>query len=384
MREYIDKRLTVEGYKAELKRLILEYEKLSKHALLLYVAAMEKGDFPIGMDMTDSYIISDLLPNGKESKTLDVYIETPGGSGEAAEVIADILRVKHEEVNFIVSGEAKSAGTILALSGDNIIMTETGSLGPIDAQCVVGRKMISAYDYLDWIHKKEKEAQLSPFDITMIAQISPGELMGIQNALEYAKDLVIGWLPKYKFKNWKITETEKKTVTKKMREDRAKEIAEQLVDHSRWRSHGRSLKIKELNAIKLHVNRPDKESLDIINRIQVVLRLLFSTSGAYKIFMTSEDYIIKTAASVGGQPQPLAGQAELSPVQAFEVLCPKCGKYYKMYVKFIDNKQIDEELQRQGFVELPKDAKLHCACGQEIDLTGAKNDIELQAGRKVV
>lgn len=384
MREYIDKHYSAEGYRAELARLISEYKRVSKHDLLIYAAAMEKGAFPISMDMTDSYIISDLLPKRKSRKPLDVYIETPGGSGEAAEVIADIFRSKYSEVNFVVSGEAKSAGTILALSGDNIVMTETGSLGPIDAQCSIGRKVVSAYDYLDWIHKKEKESHLSPFDITMIAQISPGELMGVQNSLEYAKDLVIGWLPKYKFKKWTVTEGRKLPVTDDMKKQRAKEIADELVDHARWRSHGRSLKIKELNQIKLHIDKPKKATLDIINRIQVVIRLLFSTSGAYKIFMTGEDKVIKSAASVSNQPQPIAQQLMASPAQPFETICPKCGYHHKLYVKFVNDKQIDIELHKQGFSELAKDAKVHCSCGQEIDLSGIKNDIEIQTGQKVI
>lgn len=384
MREYIDKHYSADDYRAELARLISEYKKVSKHDLLVYVAAMEKGEFPILMDMTDSYIISDLLPKKKTRKSLDVYIETPGGSGEAAEVIADIFRSKYAEVNFIVSGEAKSAGTILALSGDNIVMTETGSLGPIDAQCSIGRKVVSAYDYLDWIHKKEKEPRLSPFDATMIAQISPGELMGVQNSLEYAKDLVIGWLPKYKFKKWTVTEERGLPVTSAMKEQRAKEIAEKLVDHAKWRSHGRSLKIKELNQIQLHIDKPKKTVLDLINRIQVVIRLLFSSSGAYKIFMTDEDKIIKSAASVSNPPQPIAQQMMAPPAQPFETICQKCGRHHKLYVKFIDDKQIDIELQRQGFSELAKDAKVHCACGQEIDLSGIKNDIEIQTGQKVI
>jgi ClpP class serine protease len=69
---------------------------------------------------------------------IDFYTETPGGSGEAAEEIAKFLRKKFEGVNFVIAGEAKSAGTILVLSGDNIYMTDTGSLGPIDAQVKIG------------------------------------------------------------------------------------------------------------------------------------------------------------------------------------------------------------------------------------------------------
>jgi hypothetical protein len=46
------------------------------------------------------------------------------------------------------------------------------------------------------------------------------------------------WLVKYKFKNWKKTETQKKTVTLQMKRDRASQIGKQLNDTKRWHSHG--------------------------------------------------------------------------------------------------------------------------------------------------
>jgi len=86
----------------------------------------------------------------------------------------------------------------LALSGDEIFMTETGSLGPIDAQLRIGRTVGSAYDYMEWVHEKKMEAQengmLNPFDATMVAQISPSELKGVYNSLEFAKDIVKEWI----------------------------------------------------------------------------------------------------------------------------------------------------------------------------------------------
>jgi ClpP class serine protease len=173
-------------------------------------------------------------------------VETPGGSGEAAEEIAKFLRKKFEEVNFLIAGEAKSAGTILVLSGDNIYMTDTGSLGPIDAQVKIGRSIVSAHDYKAWIDERKKEAaekgDLNPFNAIMVAQISPGELYGVINSLEFAKDLVKEWLEKHKFKNWTETETSKKPVTPEMRKARACEVAEMFCDHTTWRTHGRSLK----------------------------------------------------------------------------------------------------------------------------------------------
>jgi ClpP class serine protease len=137
----------------------------------------------------DFYVIRDLLADKKDLRKVDMYIETPGGSGETAEEIVKFLRNNFDTVSFVVSGEAKSAGTIIALSGDEILMTETGSLGPIDAQMKIGRSVISAYDYMEWVDQKRKEAKeqgmLNPFDATMVAQITPGELCGVSHALKF-------------------------------------------------------------------------------------------------------------------------------------------------------------------------------------------------------
>jgi len=160
----------------------------------------------VPLEQADFYVIRDLLASKKDLQKVDMYIETPGGSGETAEEIVKFLRNNFDTVSFVVSGEAKSAGTIIVLSGDEILMTETGSLGPIDAQMKIGRSVISAYDYIEWVEEKRKEAEeqgrLNPFDATMVAQITPGELGSVFHALKFAEDLVVEWLINYKFKKW--------------------------------------------------------------------------------------------------------------------------------------------------------------------------------------
>ena len=177
MSEYIDRRMSAKGMEEELLRLIGKYNKVRDTYLFVYVGAFGKPipDIPLSID--DYYIIFDMLKEVK-SDNLDFYIETPGGSGEAVEEIVRFIRAKFSNIAFVVSGAAKSAGTIMVLSGDEIIMTDSGSLGPIDAQVKIGRSTISAYDYLEWINEKREEAEkigkLNPFDATMAAQISPG------------------------------------------------------------------------------------------------------------------------------------------------------------------------------------------------------------------
>ncbi|MFH1852582.1 MAG: hypothetical protein ABIA75_09580 [Candidatus Neomarinimicrobiota bacterium] len=94
--------------------LINLYNKHTGRYLFIYASDINKGknrEIDISLVQDDFYTIQDILRESNH-KIVDFYIETPGGSGEAAEEIAKFLHKKFEEVNFIVAGEAKSAGTI--------------------------------------------------------------------------------------------------------------------------------------------------------------------------------------------------------------------------------------------------------------------------------
>jgi len=388
MNEYINKRLSAADLEKELLKLISQYNKIRDTALVVYAASSTKPIPDIPISQEDYYIIYDLLRSRTDLTSVDVYIETPGGSGEAAEEIVRFLRGKFNKVSFVISGEAKSAGTIIVLSGDEILMTKTGSLGPIDAQVKVGRSIVSAYDYVEWVKDKRKEAEgkgrLNPFDATMVAQISPGELSGVLHALKFAEDLVVEWLTNYKFKKWTKTETRKIPVTEEMKNTRATEIAEKLMDHARWRSHGRSIKIDDLEEIGLKIIRVDDDLKlsEIVYKIQTVCRLLFISTTTYKIFATDKEKLFKQATLITSSPKiPQQGVPEVVEIKQ---KCPKCGKAYKMYGKFISNPKIDEDFKKKGFIPFPKNNKLICACGFEIDLSGIRNEIEVKTGRKLI
>src|SRR3972149_2969818 len=386
--EYINRRLSGPELESELLKLISEYNKERDTYLFVYAAAIGKPIPAVPLEQADFYVIRDLLASKKDLQKVDMYIETPGGSGETAEEIVKFLRNNFDTVSFVVSGEAKSAGTIIVLSGDEILMTETGSLGPIDAQMKIGRSVISAYDYIEWVEEKRKEAEeqgrLNPFDATMVAQITPGELGSVFHALKFAEDLVVEWLINYKFKKWSVTESRKIPVTEEMKRKRAEEIAKELTNHSKWRSHGRSIKIDDLEEIGLKITRIDDNPklTEIVYRIQTVCRLLFDTTTSFKIFATQDNKIFRQAVPIGAPiripEKPTVDIAEI------EQKCPKCGETYKIYAKFVSNPKIDVDSKNKGFIPFPKDAKIICKCGFEIDLLGIKNQIEIQTGRKII
>jgi len=386
LNEYIEKGIDIKALENELQSLIKQYNKKRETYLFVYTTAINKRIPDIALQQEDHYIISDLL-RGVSIDKLDFYIETPGGSGEAAEEIVRCLRKKCDHISFVVSGEAKSAGTLIVLSGDEILMTQTGSLGPIDAQIRIGRSPVSAMDYKEWIEKKQSEAQknnyLNPVDATIIAQISPGELQGIYQSLKFAEDLVKGWLPKYKFKNWNITETSKTEVTQQMKVERAKEIVDKLTDRDEWHSHGRSIKIDDLDELLkiIHVD-DDPDLKNLVYRIQMVCKLIFDSSTNYKIFATADYKIFKSATQIPSGILPPNKKAE---VAEFKVVCPKCGQQYSIYIKFSDNKKIDVDLQKKGSKPYPINNKLKCDnCGFSIDLSGVKNQLEMQIGKKAI
>jgi hypothetical protein len=390
MNEYIARKLSVLELEGELRNLIKEYNQIRKSYLFVYASANGNNGNSIPdsiINMDDHFIIHDMLRNCS-SKNLDFYIETPGGSGEAAEEIVRCTRRKFDNVSFVVSGEAKSAGTIIVLSGDEILMTKSGSLGPIDAQVSIGRSRVSAYDYMEWVEEKRKDAdatgKLNSFDATMIAQISPGELNGVMHSLKFAEDLVKEWLPKYKFKNWNVTQTKKIPVTSAMKESRATEIAAALTNHRKWRSHGRSIKIDDLENIGVIITKIDDNPklADVVYRIQTVLRMIFNSSSIYKLYATEEEKISKQAAPIKSPPTMPSRDAH---VIETEIQCPKCQHGHKLYLKFLNDPKIDKDEQAKGNLPFPKGNKLFCKkCHVEIDLSGMKNDIEQKIGKKAI
>jgi Serine dehydrogenase proteinase len=389
MRDYIKNGVNPQELETELLELIKLYNEKQDTYLFVYASAVSKSSVPdTSLGMEDYFTIFDLL-RGIKKPRLDFYIETPGGSGEAVEEIVKFLRKNFNYINYVISGEAKSAGTILALSGDKISMTQSGSMGPIDAQVPIGRSMISAYDYIEWVNEKRELVDngkvLSDFDLYMIAQISPGELKKVQNGLDFAKKLVIGWLADFKFKDWDKTETNGNIVDRELKLTRAEEIADELVNHGKWRTHKRSLKIEDLEDLKLKITKIDEDPdlADIVYRIQTVIKILFFTN-SYKIFATADEKLFRTVIPI---PTPIpSSQKNLSDesVCTFMDKCSKCGKIHEMYAKFTVNPDKEDELKSKGVKPLPVEDKLLCECGSEIDLSQIKNEIERSVCKKIV
>jgi ClpP class serine protease len=392
LEEYIEKlrKNSAQTLITERTRLIKKFNRTYNAFLFIYAASIEANTHEVALHPVDYETIHDLVKDKSGGKIV-FYIETKGGSGDAARDIAELLHKKFDEVHFLVAGEAKSAGTILALSGDEILMTETGSLGPIDAQVTVGRSAFSAHGYMTWVEQKREESiqtgKLSPFDATMVAQISPGELNQVNNALNFAINLVKTWLPQYKFKNWTKTETNGYEVTSEMKEKRAEEIARDLTDQSRWNSHGRSLKINDLKDLGIKIISVDEDPVmaDIVYRIKAINRLLFDTLGVYKFFVT-DVHRIQRSLTRKNPPgvTPMIPNLKNAELITLDINCSKCHKKHSLYAKFKKTNQFDQEMKAKGIKPVPKNKTFKCDCGTIIDLVGPLTEMETRFGKKII
>lgn len=195
----------------------------------------------------------------KKKRKLSVVLETNGGYIEVAQRIANTLRQHYRVVDFVIPDCAYSAGTVLAMSGDDIYMDYFSVLGPIDPQLPKDDKMVPALGYLAQYNRlieKSRNGDLSTAELAiLINRFDPAELYMYEQARELSISLLKDWLVKYKFKNWKRTEKRKIKVTKKMKIERAEEIARALNKIDKWNSHGRGIPMAVLRKdLKLKIN----------------------------------------------------------------------------------------------------------------------------------
>ena len=79
------------------------------------------------------HIIHGHLDRNTHSRLL-LILTTEGGNAHATYRVARILQRTYEHVSVFVSGWCKSAGTLLAVCGHELIVGDRGELGPVDVQ----------------------------------------------------------------------------------------------------------------------------------------------------------------------------------------------------------------------------------------------------------
>ncbi|MCY4234428.1 MAG: serine dehydrogenasease [Bacteroidetes bacterium] len=170
---------------------------------------------------------------GNRNTKLTILLDTGGGLVDSVEKTVEVLRHHYDHIDFIILGQAMSAGTVFALSADNIYMNYFSRLGPIDPQFYVDGKWIPVLGYLEKyeeLNQKSKISSITPLEYGLVLKLDLADIHRYEQAREHSVELLEKWLPAYKFKNWIETEEHGLTVTPEIKQKRAKDIGKMLND----------------------------------------------------------------------------------------------------------------------------------------------------------
>ncbi len=262
---------------AQLKEQLSEVEAILDADLVAYMGPIGGNIVPILKEIVESI--------DPRRKRLAVLLETNGGFIEVAERMGNLFRHHYRTVDFLVPTFAMSAGTVLVMSGDAIYMDYASTLGPIDPQLARpdSQDYVPALGYLehyDRLIAKSANGTLTTAELAfLIENFDPAELYRYEQERDLSTALLEEWLVKYKFKNWKTTETQGEKVTIKMRRERAKQIGNKLNDTSRWHSHARGITMEVLRKeLKLQIEDLDDDP-ELSKSVSAYERLLSDYRG---------------------------------------------------------------------------------------------------------
>ncbi|MBF2015640.1 MAG: SppA protein [Rivularia sp. T60_A2020_040] len=85
-------------------------------------------------DLNADTLINEIKETSPKRDNVILILTTYGGDPDAAFRIARYIKRKYQKFTLFVFGSCKSAGTLLALGADEIVMSDFGELGPLDVQ----------------------------------------------------------------------------------------------------------------------------------------------------------------------------------------------------------------------------------------------------------
>jgi len=253
-----------------------EIEKLRGRPLLVYATKFLDGvpsGIPNFIDLSDVDGFTDLINSVKGSKSIDVLLHSPGGRPDATERLVGLLRNKFEEVHFLIPHSAYSAATMLALSGNSIVLHSSAILGPIDPQIngVPARSIKRGFEKAKERIAKEGPEAL-PAYIPLIEKYSLELLELCEDSEKLSKDLVSTWLKKYMFKG-------EKNVNKKI-----KKAVSYFSDYDTHLMHSRPLPMDKLTAFGLKIELADDTLQDLLWESYILLNGFFNVSPFVKLY----------------------------------------------------------------------------------------------------
>lgn len=245
--------------------------------VILYASAfLQKPSVPPVVTMITPEDINGLMSvvYGMDcSRGLTLILHTPGGVTTAAESLVAYLRSKFDDVEAIVPALAMSAGTMISLSADRIVMGRQSQLGPIDPQMSTGGgRSVSAGAVVELFQRARTDV-LANTDAAhvwapVVQSMGPSLLLEAENALGYSERMVANWLAAWMFKDRPDPMTE------------GLQVAKHFNDAITNKSHGRRIDRNEARMQGLAVEdlEDDQELQEAVLTAYHILTIMFEKS----------------------------------------------------------------------------------------------------------
>jgi Serine dehydrogenase proteinase len=226
---------------------IARIQERSGSKLICFVAADK-----VEISREDTLGFGDLLHNIDPGTPIDLLLQTLGGDIDAAEkLITMVQKIAGEaRLRVIVPDCAKSAGTLMALGADQIMMSNSSELGPIDPQVPWRDRsgnilMHSVNAHLDALARYEKALADNPDDQVarmMLEKLEPGTIELFRNLHNRARALA-----------------EQLLRSRMLKEDNWTQPVSELLDTNRWYTHGQVIDAKAAEDMGLNVEVMDPD-----------------------------------------------------------------------------------------------------------------------------
>jgi hypothetical protein len=235
------------------------------------------GSPPISIDLADVDGFTDLVSSANGSEEVDVLLHSPGGSPDATERIVGLLRSKFKKVSFLIPHSAYSAATMLALSGNEVLLHSSATLGPIDPQIngIPARSIQRGFFTVRDLLKDEGPGAL-PAYLPMIEKYSLDLLELCSDSLELSKKLTSEWLQKYMFEG----DSSKTELI-----DHAVEFFSNYDQHL---THSRPLTLDRVASLGLNIAAADPILQDLMREAYIMINGFFGGTSFVKLFENSQ------------------------------------------------------------------------------------------------
>jgi len=252
--------------------LIKEIEQQAGATVLCYVANGE-------ITRDDLVYFMDLLYNVRDGSNIDLLLHTPGGDVDAAEKLISLLRAKASDkgkLRAIIPDFAKSAGTLIALGADVIVMSDSSELGTIDPQIAVidaqgNEVQCSVLDYLGAYYLYAEKLRANPEDPVaraMFGKLDPALVHKYEAVKNRARTFAEKQLLRRAVPNWT-------------------QIVTELMDTRKYPSHSQMIGWSEATQMGLKVDRLDVDDPLWRAYWQLYCHYRLAVAKASKIFETA-------------------------------------------------------------------------------------------------